>query len=494
MSSAAVPSSPSRAGRGDDRRRTLRDALALGGPFVLALGLSLSLAGRPSYWQDEAFTLSATRRPISSLPHLLRDVDAVHGLYYLLVSPWTHIATAPAWVRLPSALATAVAAALVTVLGWQLVDRRTGVTTGLVFAVLPVTSYYGAEARGYALATACSVAATVVLVSATRTGRRRAWVAYGVLVAVSGYAFLFTVLFVVAHLAWLAAVRPRPGAALRFGIAVAAAGVVLAPLLAVGSRQASFQIPWIETPDQGALARVWTTWSSGSIALAVVVWSLTALAVVSAGGRVGRRRRPAVVLGLGMALAPVVLLVGASFVHPVYAPRYVQSSVSGFALLCGVTLARIRRVPSLAVVLVAVSVLGLPAQVRQRQADGHGDTQSSLADVLAQHRQPGDAVLYSPTYWRVSSSAYPESFAGLVDPTAAVDPAVHGDFIGGVTDPDELPGRLAGGRRIWWWHRHGEPTAGSDAALQIAAVRTAGYRVAERHPGRATDLDLLVRD
>lgn len=35
----------------------------------------------PSYWRDEAATISAVRRPLPALLRMLTNVDAVHGTY-----------------------------------------------------------------------------------------------------------------------------------------------------------------------------------------------------------------------------------------------------------------------------------------------------------------------------------------------------------------------------------------------------------------------------
>ncbi|MDT5232469.1 MAG: mannosyltransferase, partial [Mycobacterium sp.] len=45
--------------------------------------MSRAGAGRPSFWYDEAATISAAySRSLSQLWHMLGNVDAVEGLYY----------------------------------------------------------------------------------------------------------------------------------------------------------------------------------------------------------------------------------------------------------------------------------------------------------------------------------------------------------------------------------------------------------------------------
>ena len=80
---------------------------------MLGAAVSLVAAGRPSFWYDEAATISASySRSLSQLWHMLNNVDAVHGLYYLFMHRWFQIfPPTEFWSRAPSALAVGGAAA-----------------------------------------------------------------------------------------------------------------------------------------------------------------------------------------------------------------------------------------------------------------------------------------------------------------------------------------------------------------------------------------------
>src|SRR6201992_1538527 len=100
------------AGGGDHvlRAKTLLDPLIVGG---VAAVVSLGGAGRPRFRYDEAATISAAySRSLSQLWHMLGNVDAVEGLYYLLMHGWVQIFPPTAfWSRVPSGLAHGGAAA-----------------------------------------------------------------------------------------------------------------------------------------------------------------------------------------------------------------------------------------------------------------------------------------------------------------------------------------------------------------------------------------------
>src|SRR5206468_225451 len=74
---------------------------------VLATAVSLGGAGRPSFWYDEAATISASyTRSLRQLWAMLSNVDAVHGLYYVLMHGWFQIfPPTEFWSRAPRGLA-----------------------------------------------------------------------------------------------------------------------------------------------------------------------------------------------------------------------------------------------------------------------------------------------------------------------------------------------------------------------------------------------------
>ena len=90
--------------------RAMLDPLIVG---VLAAAVSLGGAGRPSFWYDEAATISASySRSLGQLWQMLGNVDAVDGLYYLLMHGWFKIfPPTEFWSRAPSGLAVGGAAA-----------------------------------------------------------------------------------------------------------------------------------------------------------------------------------------------------------------------------------------------------------------------------------------------------------------------------------------------------------------------------------------------
>ena len=119
---------------------------------------------------------------------MLDSVDAVHGLYYLLMHGWFQIFPATEfWSRAPSGLAVGGAAAGVVVLGKQLSSRTAAVSAGAVCAILPRATWAGIEARPYAFSMMAAVWLPVLLVYATRRNTAWVWLAYGVVAATATF-------------------------------------------------------------------------------------------------------------------------------------------------------------------------------------------------------------------------------------------------------------------------------------------------------------------
>src|ERR1700761_522832 len=194
---------------GDDRgipRATVLDPLIVG---VLAPVISVGGAGRPSFWYDEAATISASySRSLGQLWQMLGSVDAVHGLYYLFMHGWFQIfPPTEFWSRAPSGLAAGGAAAGIVVLGKQFSSRTVALSAGVVCGILPRTTWAGIEARPYALSMLAAVWLTVLLVAAARRENRWLWLSYGIALALSILLDMYLVLVWVAHVVFMCAFR-----------------------------------------------------------------------------------------------------------------------------------------------------------------------------------------------------------------------------------------------------------------------------------------------
>src|SRR5689334_4923599 len=259
---------------------------------VLGAAVSLAGAGRPSFWYDEAATISAAySRSLPELWQMLGNVDAVHGLYYLLMHGWFQVFPPTEFLsRAPSGLAVGGAAAGVVVLGKQFSSRTVAVSSGVICAILPRATWAGIEARPYALSMMAAVWLTVLVVHAARRNTAWAWPAYAIALAASILLDLYLVLMLLAHTVFLCIYRRTPRVLVRFAIASVLAVVAVMPFVREAVGQAH-QIIWIAPIGRRTLEDVaiqqyfersppFTVVSALVVATAVVLWLCTSAQLV----------------------------------------------------------------------------------------------------------------------------------------------------------------------------------------------------------------------
>lgn len=452
-----------RAGSTRGQRRADWAVLAPG--FVTFAVMLTGITGA-SFWTDEAATVSAIRRSLPQLLALLRNVDAVHGLYYLLLWPVAHVfGTSEITLRLPSAVITALAACGVAAIGKRLRSPLTGLLAGLVFAGLPVVSLWGQNARPYAMTIAvATLASYLLIVIIDRPGSRRALCGYAASIALLGYLNLFGLLILPAHAITLMHARTQPDRATPEGVRQASRGWLIAaaagcaatvPVALAGWRQKA-QIGWLPMPRFTELLTntfgVVTIWS------AILLAALTALGSAHEPASAHERpddqppRSALIWLSLPWLLLPPVSLFAVSYIKHAYYPSYIAFCLPGAALLAGAGLAALRPRWRAAAVA-AVIALVWPGQVAARAPGGHNEDIRDVAQYVRAHAQPGDAVIYWRGFWPDTvpdwASVYPYGLTE-VDDIGLAKPAVALDSLYGAEVPlPVLEHRLAKAHRLW---------------------------------------------
>ncbi|WP_242907972.1 glycosyltransferase family 39 protein [Actinomadura terrae] len=414
----------------------------------MTLGICLWRIGTPTYWRDESVSVVVGHSGVGGIGDFTSHIDAVHRLYYLLIDLVTVFGTGEAVTRAPSAVAAALAAVGIAVLGWRLHSARAGLYGGLVYGLLPITSRYGQEVRQYALVSAGAVLAAYLLLRALEDPRPRVgwYAAYAGAMGLMGWFHLYALFLVPAHgltvALWNGDGRLRRLA--YWGSATLVAVLAVVPLVLAARGQEGTQVSWLSRPGAGALYDFGVLIAGGGVVLAVLV---AAVAV----GLLGRGHRDAVALVAPWLLVPVAVAWTISQAHPVYHPRYVLYCVCAFALLAGMGLAtagewlpgrRAWAAPAAATVALAcLAVAVLPDQAAMRRPRSRPDDLRGLATVLRQNARPGDAVVYLPADRRVFATAYADAFARL-------DAAPLHDHGGDLPTP-RFKAALAGRSRIW---------------------------------------------
>ncbi|MEU5308009.1 glycosyltransferase family 39 protein [Streptomyces sp. NPDC021562] len=412
--------------------------------WTCAFGL-WGLARRNSVWRDEAATWQVARRSTADIWHMLGNVDVVHGLYYLLMHAlFECFGAGTTTLRMPSVLATAVAAACVAVIGQRLAGVWAGLAGGMALGLLPAVQFYLQEGRPYALVAAGAGISTLLLVTALQHRvPARHWAAYGAAVLLMGLLNWLSLMILAAHLVTVLWVRADRAVLSRWAVAAGCATAGVLPLI-VFSRGQSAQVSWIPP-------LTWHMLIGPGVLLAI-----GGACAVPDRPRTGRLSAAAV--GLPLLAVPQLGLIALSLVQPLFLDRYVLYSMLGLALLIGAAVGAAVRAAAprfpvasrgiLPVVLaVAVAAL-LPQSLAKRSPASRVDDVLAVASDVRHLKRAGDAVLFVPAARRDTASVSPDAFAGLRDIALTESPERSGTLKGVEASPDRIRAAILAERRI----------------------------------------------
>jgi mannosyltransferase len=470
-------------------------------PIILAAAVMAvlgvwGLARDSSMGNDEVATRWAALLSLHQLAHLLRHVDAVHGLYYLLMHGWMAAGTSPAVMRIPSVIAMVVAVALTVIIGRRLTGSGwAGLFAGLIVAFTPTISYYAQTARSYALVFACVVGSTLALLhalaaeapaagpgvrdssaggAADAAGRTRfpagRWLGYAVLLVAGGYLNELSLLVVAAHAVTVLLARYGRRALVHWAGTAAVSVIAVLPLAVLSAREDA-AVAWIPRPGLWSLRILFHDYFGATTAVAVLLFCCAVAAVLPPLHRGRRAPGPAWWSQGGLSLAsvaapllvvPGVLLILESLVaRPLYVDRYVLYGEAGAALLAGAGAARIGRwlagaagrpallwVPGVAVCVLAL-VLQLAPQHRVRTPQSRLFDFGGPSRYVAAHARPGDGVLFFSNFYRKARLGYPADYRNVSDFAMAQSPAAAGNFQGRDKPVAAVQSLMVGYQRIW---------------------------------------------
>ncbi|MBC7442509.1 MAG: glycosyltransferase family 39 protein [Ramlibacter sp.] len=473
-----------------------------------AIGFLFSVAGSwiPSFWGDEAASVLSAERTLPSLIGMLKNIDAVHGVYYLFLHFWIQAFGASEFsVRLPSAIAVGFVVAGTFVLGRMLLSRNAGIVAALICTVLPRTSYLGADARSYAFATAIAVWITILFLVllghrfSSEAARRLAWAGYAVGLAVGIYVFLYLGLLLVVHGAFLVSSRSRRE---HLKTWVAAAGLAVAaalPILLLGYAQRG-QIAFLAHRGYATAHSVVVSQWFGNPFLAAAGWLLLATAAVVTGAAWRRSpgNPPAILLALLWAILPTLALLGLNAATPAYNLRYVSFCVPAVALSLAAGIDAVKTRSARIILLLVLLVLAAPTHVLQRgpyTKDGGSDLAQASA-ILGRGARAGDAVVFDETTAprqrpRLALHLYPDDFRGLRDVTLKTPYQARGQLWDTTHALADVTADLATTDRVWLVELRGSPdnVRGTD----LSTLESDGYAVVSTQVAHRTIVYALDR-
>ena len=501
MDDSPSSSSTVRCTAGDVRDgRSWRDLAAVAIPAAVCFAACLVDIDGRQLWRDEHCAWWAATLPAADLWRLLGHVDAVLAPYYLILRGWIGIAGDSAQaLRLPSAAAMSLAAALLVLLGRRLYRLEVGVVAGLLFALLPSVSRYGQEARPYAFVVAAVVAATLLLLRALdKPASVRRWIAYALGVAAIGFFHLVSLLVLFAHATLLLesgsqSWRPGPRKGWwRWALAAAGGLALVSPFVVLGSMQ-SAQIEWIRFARHDPFAYPSILFRSSAVA---------ALVLVLAAPAVGGPRRAVFALATWALLPPLLLLATFDQLH-LFFPRYLLFTLPALALLAADTVTKVgawMRPHGLvsALVLAVLLFAGLDAHRALRRSVNPGEKDlRRVAAHLAAGLRSGDGIVVGgrrgdPSLVRLGLAYELRGREAPIDVFVAESARELGEF-----QPRECPQPVvclsSRTTRLWVVADHEKDDVFDEMPERKAVLLRTRFRVTKQWPAAGTRLLLLTR-
>ncbi len=405
--------------------------------------------GQQGLWFDEADLVLRARKPLPDLLRIFVNPGENGPLYTFAMALWIKlVGTSEVAVRLPSAIAGTLAIPAIYALGRMLRGPRLGLIAAALLTVSPYAHWYAQDAKMYSLLVLLTIGATCLLLLAIRQVRA-AWIAYGIVAAITLDIHATFLLVLAAHAViavclWRVGYGARPpGRQARWLVALI--GVAALPLLIWGVIFAvrngpTWQVkatPWAilqrmliefsvtNRADPGI--HLWGSWLY--VALVALGVGLTWRAEkegppspdpspAEAGEGDSLSPRRALLIVGAMTVVPGVLFMLLSLQRAVFEDRYLIVALPGFLLLAALGIDGLLRVKAtwplaiaggVALLIVAwiplraVNFSTMPQKENWREAYRH----------LAEHARAGDGVVVYPGYLRSTYDYYALQFPQL---------------------------------------------------------------------------------
>lgn len=378
--------------------------------LVLAnLVLKLLWLGRTELAHDEPFTVLNAQRDWTALWALLWTENNP-PLHFILTKLWSMLVPLDeAWLRVPSAIFSALVVWPLFRLGTAFGGVRTGAIAALLFTFSNYHYGFAHEVRAYALFTLLATAGVWQLWRISE-GRRGA----AVLLALLNIAMVFNHFFgwLMVGLQLLFVLLPNFRAA-RKPLLFAIGATVLAylPYVAVFLTRLSTSVSdgtWLTTPEPEELYNMIWRWSNAPV-LAVALLLVIGIAAI-----LTRTSTPGMVLGLLWTFVPLVGMFLVSFSVPMFLDRYLVYAAPGFCLLSAIALSTLLPEGHFRWIPAAVLVAGMAITFTPWKDTGLHP--SRVVEQVRKWQEAERPVLIAPDF-------YADTFAWHLDRELICDPA-----------------------------------------------------------------------
>ncbi|MCL4512508.1 MAG: glycosyltransferase family 39 protein, partial [Candidatus Eremiobacteraeota bacterium] len=165
---------------------------------LLDFSLRIIFLGHQSLWMDEAFSVWMASNSISRFMQLI-PYDAHPFLFYIFLHLWMKGGTSEAYLRFPSVICGVISCLSIYLLGEEILDKRAGFFTALLWACSMEALIPETEIRMYAYATCFSLISTYCFWKSFKHGGVKNWILYYLFASVSLFTHYYTGFIIMAQ-------------------------------------------------------------------------------------------------------------------------------------------------------------------------------------------------------------------------------------------------------------------------------------------------------
>lgn len=314
------------------RMRQRTDHLILAALLLLNLALKLCWLGVNELAHDEPFTVHASQRSLTELWAMLRTENNP-PLYFLLIKVWSALVPfEAAWLRVPSAVFSALTVWPLFLLANKLAGRTAAFTAALLFTFSNYHYAFAHEVRAYALFTLLATTGMWLLIRGKDKPNNgvRSMLGLSALNVVLVYTHFFGWLAVGLQLLCVLLLPELRHLRRNFLIGLGMTLVWYLPYATIFMGRLGTSVSqgtWVETPVLEELYNMIWRWSNAPV-LAVAF-----LAIILFGMMKDRLQNSGLRYAALWTLVPLLGMFAVSFAVPMFLDRYLVYAAPGFALL-----------------------------------------------------------------------------------------------------------------------------------------------------------------
>ena len=372
----------------------LSDRALIASLLLLNLAVKLCWLGVNELTLDEPFTVYWSQRSISDLSTMLRTENNP-PLFFLLIKAWSALVPfEPAWLRVPSAVFSALTVWPMFLLANRLSGRAVALTAALIFTFTNYHYGFAHEVRAYALFTLLATTGMWLLVRGKdkpNNGLR----------AMLGLSALNVLLVYTHFFGWLAVglqllcvlLLPELRHLKRnflFGLGNTTVWYLPYAKFFLGRMGSSVsQGTWVEPPVPEELYNMLWRWSNAPVLVIAFLLLIVVGAWRSKLSALGMR------LALLWALVPLLGMFAVSYFVPMFLDRYLVYAAPGFALLVALCIGSVALETRVSLGLSGFAIIGILVTFTPWKDNGR---HPSRVVMQVREWQAGDVIIQPPWY------------------------------------------------------------------------------------------------